>query len=194
MLNPRPKLLDILESKGFAVFENGDYNLNIIGVRKRNGTPNKFDDTLVVIYKRWGLWQERRFAITTDPGIYWLHNPMRVEGTAILVHDKQYRGCWQLGKHRGKYTALCQVKPVDVYRDNDKDSTHDMQDDRIYTGLYGINIHKSGKGKTNNVNKWSAGCQVFAIDEDYNEFIDLCKMQVNMLKAKSFTYTLLMET
>ena len=50
MLNPRPKLLDTLESKGFAVFENGDYNLNIIGVRKRNGTPNKFDDTLVVIY------------------------------------------------------------------------------------------------------------------------------------------------
>ena len=192
MLNPRPKLLDKLEEMGFAVFENGDYNLNIIGVRKHLGTANKFDDTLVVIYKKWGLWQEKRYAITTDPGIYWLHFPMRVEGTAILVHNKQYRGAWRLAKHRGVYTALCQRKPVQVFRDNDKDSIHDMEPDNIHEGLYGINIHKAGRHSTA-VNKWSAGCQVFAIDEDFDEFIDLCKMQEKMLIAETFTYTLLME-
>ena len=192
MLNPRPKLLDVLEERGFAVFENGDYNLNIIGVRKRFGTPNKFDDTLVVIYKKWGMWQESRFAITTDPGLYWLKNPMRVEGTAILVHDRQYRGAWRLAKHRGVYTALCQRKPVDVIRDPNKDGIPDMNQNNIHTGLYGINIHKAGKS-SENVNKWSAGCQVFANLEDFNKFIDLCMLQKNMLKAESFTYTLLQE-
>ena len=55
-------------------------------------------------------------------------------------------------------------------------------------GMHGQTIHHS-----NEVNKWSAGCQVFAITEDFNEFIDLCKMQEKMLKAETFTYTLLLE-
>ena len=52
MINPRPKILDHLASMDYAVFEEGDWNLNIIGVRKRFGTPNKFDDTMVVCYKK----------------------------------------------------------------------------------------------------------------------------------------------
>ena len=33
-----------VKNLGYDFFENGDYNLNIIGIRANPGTPNKFDD------------------------------------------------------------------------------------------------------------------------------------------------------
>ena len=39
-----------LEDKGYAFFERGDYNLNIIGVRNDSGDATKFDDFINVIY------------------------------------------------------------------------------------------------------------------------------------------------
>ena len=52
----RPHILDIVESAGFRVFENGDYNLNIIGVRTPLGAavPNRFDDVMHLVYKENG--------------------------------------------------------------------------------------------------------------------------------------------
>jgi len=192
MRNPRPKILDIVESKGYKVFENGDYDLNLIGVRKKDGTPNKYDDTMTVCYKRDGLWQQERYPITTDPGVYWLHHPMRVEGTAILVPG-QYRSAYKIALHRGKYSALVQKGRVKVFRDNNKDSVHDMAPDSVMDGYFGINIHRSGKDTTTRVNKYSAGCQVFSDFADFANFMDLCELQASERGWKTFTYTLLEE-
>ena len=43
----------VMKKKGYAFFDRDKpYNLNIIGVRRVEGAiPNKFDDTIVVIYK-----------------------------------------------------------------------------------------------------------------------------------------------
>lgn len=186
----RPQLLDRMEALGHKVFEDGDYNLNIIGVRKKDGTPNQFDDWLCVVYKENGEWLIKTWGITTDPGTFWLGHPMKVNGTAILVPG-QYRGSHKLGKHQGRYPALCQCKPVKVYRDSNMDEVHDMDPDTIEEGIFGINIHKAGLASTE-VNKWSAGCQVFARSNNFDDFMALCNKAAETW-GDTFTYTLLRE-
>jgi len=185
----------VMLKKGYAFFDkNAAYNVNIIGVRRINAAaPNKFDDAIVVIYRnKQKFWEVFTSDITTDPGLYWLENPMNVEGTAILVPN-QYRGVYRRDLHQGKYEALCQRGgDVSVYRDADRDRRHDMDPSTIETGFFGINIHKAGRASTQ-VDKWSAGCQVFSRSEDFATFMDLTEEAAES-HGNSFTYTLLLET
>lgn len=181
---------------GFAVFDNGDYDLNIIGIRKANGTPNKFDDVLHCIYKVDGQWVDKWWPITTDPGTYWLNNPSRSAGTAAVVADRQYRGVWEIGKHRGAYTALVQTgNKIAVHRDDNCDSKVDYRMDNIQEGFFGINCHRATTrdGGSVNVDKWSAGCQVFADPNDFAAFMEICQKQKSARGWGKFTYTLLNE-
>lgn len=183
----------ILKNKGYSYFDKGSYNLNIIGVRnKERNVTNKFDDILVVEYvSEWGTKCKKCYAITTDPGIYYMKNLMNKKGTAILVPN-QYKSTFKLGLHQGKYKALVQNKTVKVYRDKNKNAVYDYNSGTVDEGIFGINIHKAGK-ESKQVDKWSAGCQVFANEYDFNEFIALCEMQVSHNMGNSFTYTLLNE-
>jgi len=185
----RPILLDYAASLGHTVFEKGEYNLNIIGIRTPDDSANSFNDRICVAYKDGLGWVTRTWAATTDPGLYWRENPGRIEGTAILVPG-QYRGCWKLGRHRGKYPALVQQGGmVKVYRDANKNEVLDMDPDTEKEGYFGINIHKAGDVSTE-VNKWSAGCQVFARVDDFSEFMSLCYSARN-LWGDSFSYSLI---
>jgi len=83
---------------------------------------------------------------------------------------------------------LLQVKPVDVYRDADKDIYSEMTA-IIDRGLFGINIHKANTGITNFINGHSAGCQVFQNSADFDYIISECKKS----GLKEFTYTLIDE-
>lgn len=183
----------LLESKGYAYFTKGKYNLNIIGVRaKGNKCTNTFDDAIVLIYND-ELDKTIRyvFPATTDPGITELKHPSNVKGCAILVPG-QYRGCYQLGKHKGKYEALVQRKPVKVYRDNNHDETYDYNPISIDEGVFGINIHKAGLESTV-INNWSAGCQVVASASNLVILVAVAKKQIAYTGCKSFTYTLINE-
>ena len=181
-----------VEAAGHKVFRNGNWDLNIVGIRNPLGEPNRFDDACYVVYRDDGaIWRCERFVITTDPGLYWLENPGRLAGTAILK-EGQYRSCWQLGLHKGEKPALVQIKPVTVYRDADRDRQHDMDPNNTETGLFGINLHRAGTSSTN-VDKWSAGCQVWAKDVDFERFLFLCRQQVAKRAWSTFTYTLLRE-
>lgn len=183
----------LFKNKKYAYFTNGAYNLNIIGVRAmgRNIT-NSFDDVLVLIYKSpAGMWQRQIYNITTDPGLYYTINPCNKKGTAILVPG-QYRGAYQIDKHRGKYLALCQKKPVKVYRDGNKNNVYDWDINTLDEGLFGINIHKAGRD-SKRVDTWSAGCQVFASEQQFKAFMNYCQKQVQNGHGKTFTYTLLRE-
>lgn len=184
----------LLEKKGYTYFTRGNYNLNIIGVRSNTNkrVTNKFDDVLVVIYKDNNDVVVRKcFEITTKPGLYYMNNPANSKGTGILVPN-QYRGCWEIGFHQGKYKALCQRKPVTVYRDNNRDSVYDLEPNNTDTGIFGVNIHKAGTNSTQ-VDKWSAACQVFANSSDFATFMKLCDNQIANSNGKTFTYTLLNE-
>tara|TARA_Y100000310_G_scaffold21406_2_gene20702 strand:- start:530 stop:1105 length:576 start_codon:yes stop_codon:yes gene_type:complete len=185
----RPVLLDIVESLGHTIFESGVYNLNIIGIRSTVHHPNQFDDRMCLVFRDEIGWLTRTWPCTTDPGKYWLEHPMNIEGTAILVPG-QYRGVYRIGKHRGQYDALTQRGgTVKVYRDGDKDEILDMDPESVTEGYYGINIHKAG-AKSIAVNRWSAGCQVFANKDDFVEFMSICYAARNKW-GDSFTYTLI---
>lgn len=184
------RVQSVLENKGYAFFSRGDYNLNIIGVRSENRIANKFDDNLLCLYKYKGEWLVDSYPITTDAGTHWLKNPMNDKGCAILK-ENQYRGCYQLGLHRSDYKALVQRKEVEVYRDNNWDNTLDMNPENIDKGYFGINIHRSNpKTESVQVDKWSAGCQVFKNKGNYDRFISTCEKSSEMW-GNSFTYTLI---
>lgn len=187
----KPVLLDYVAALGHAVFERGQYNLNIIGIRSKAWEPDKFDDRICVVYKDDSGWVTRTWEATCDPGQYWLAHPMRPTGTAILVPG-QYRGAYKIGKHRGKYDALTQRGGrVKVYRDNNKDEVLDHDPESVTEGYYGINIHKAGEVSTE-VNRWSAGCQVFANERDFDEFMSLVRKSA-AIWGEFFTYTLVDE-
>jgi len=183
----------ILEDKGYKFFDNElPYNVNIIGIRNMDGRVNQFDDIILVIYRdSYKRWIVDSYQITSDPGLYWLKKPMRVDGCAILVPN-QYRGAYKIDKHGGKYDALCQRgAELTIWRDNDRDSRHDM-DGETHSGWYGINIHKAGKDSSL-VNKWSAGCQVFKNSSDFSQFMDTMR-QAEKRFGNSFSYTLIQST
>ena len=182
-------ILTKLKESGYIYFE-GKWDLNIIGIRSNSTKPNLFDDRIWVICKNDSdEWQEWSWPATTDPGLYWLQNPMNVAGTGILK-EGQWRGCWKLGLHKGK-EALVQIKPVTVYRDKNKDSVIDFAKTEG-SGLFGLNIHRAGL-RSIKVDRWSAGCQVFANESDFKEFLSLCKKQVEHGHGDVFSYTLLKE-
>lgn len=183
----------LFKKKGYSYFTNGAYNLNIIGVRASGAQiTNSFDDILLIVYKTpTGLWTRQIYSITTDPGNFYMQNPLTKKGTAILVPG-QYKSAYELGKHRNKYKALCQRKPVKVYRDNNKDKIYDYDINTLEEGMFGINIHKAGTF-SKKVNTWSAGCQVFASDTAFKCFINYCEKQIENGHGKTFTYTLLKE-
>ena len=186
----KPYLLDHVESLGHAVFTSGKYNLNIIGIRNKNGKVNKFDDRICVVYKNYKGWVTRTWKCTTDPGRYWLNKPINIRGTAILVPG-QYRGVYKIDKHAGRYDALCQRNgKVKTFRDSNKDSIIDMDYDSVTEGRYGINIHKAGSSSTQ-VDRWSAGCTVFANSSDFDNFLSICKKQISVRGWRTFTYTLI---
>ena len=186
------KIEDVMKSKGYVFFTKGDWNLNIIGIRGENKVANSFDDLILCIHREKGKWCWYEYKATTDAGTYWLknHHLMNKKGTALLVPN-QYRGAYKIDKHRGKYFALCQRKEVSVYRDSNKDNITDFNPSTIDKGLFGINIHRSNPNKeSSRVEKWSAGCQVFANPELYDKFMIMCQKSASIW-GNSFTYTLL---
>ena len=183
----------LFKAKGYAWFTKGNYNLNIIGVRSNNNkVTDKYDDILVVDYNTDNCHKRVCYTITTEPGKYYMQNLCNPKGAAILVPG-QYRGCWQIGLHRGKYKALCQCKAVKVYRDNNKDMIYNMTPKSIDKGIFGINIHRSNKTCIcNTIDKYSAGCQIFNDPVEFNAFMRLCEAQ-RKLYGNTFTYTLINE-
>jgi hypothetical protein len=167
------------------------YELTILGIRNESTVPNRFDDEIHVLFKNHNKqWVHYIFPATTDPGTYWLKNPLSPQGTAILKQG-QYKGCYQIGLLRGKYYALVQAKPVIVLRDYDRNAILDFKNGKEETGIFGINIHHASEnGTTKTIDLYSAGCQVFANINDFNLFMKLCEVHKN-LYGNSFSYTLI---
>jgi len=204
-----PPILQVLKSKGYAVFQ-GKYNLNIVGIRaaNRDQSADEFDDLITCTYQEedGSRFITKAWAATTDPGAMALRFPemYNADGTAIIAPG-QYRSAYVIGLHRNSYEALVQrgPKPITIYRDADRDLVFEMSEDKKETGFYGCNLHKAGKDsrKISGVNSrtgkkytWSAGCQVFKRERDFNEFMDLCHLQIDAHPSwTTYTYTLINE-
>ena len=192
------KYQSVFTNKGYAFFENGDYNLNIIGVRNESGDASKFDDFITVMFKQDGEWVCDMYPVTTEPGTSILKMPIREvrhKGTAILQPD-QYRSTYKIGWHGNRqrgHTALIQRGgKVKVWRDNNRDSKPDYHGPEE-EGWFGINIHKHrGSDARVNTGGVSAGCQVFKSSRDFHDFMEVCEEAAERW-GNSFTYTLINE-
>lgn len=214
-------ITSVMQHKGYSVYQKDDklYNINIVGIRNSDMNANTFNDTLCVFWKYKGVDNLKTYSITTDPGKEYRLSPLNEEGTAIVIPG-QYNGLWKIGLHKGQYEALVQKEKVGVIRDFNKDSYLDCSIPTIYDridkssnpvsikykyvlddkviciveyGLFGINCHRSSiTGTSTIVDKWSAGCQVFASINDFKEFMIICNNSARVF-GNSFTYTLLDE-
>ena len=191
----REQIEAAMASKGYKYFTGGDFDVNIIGVRNtetKGRVTNAFDDCVTISYKEDGEWKFHCYKATTDPGSHWEKNLLNKKGVAILKPG-QYRGSHKLRLHQGKYLVLGQQKPVKVYRDNNRDGKYDLLEESIDEGLFGINIHRAtgrAGGTSIRVDKWSAGCQVIADNDDWHQFLDICQT-AREIWGNSFSYTLL---
>ena len=195
----REQIQATVEGKGYKYFHdnsNKGYDVNIIGIRnsKTNGrVTNAFDDLMTIAYKNAdGEWMYHEYPCTTDPGTHWVENILNPDGVAILKPG-QYRGSHKLRLHQGKYLALGQKKPVKVYRDANLDGKYDLLEESVKEGIYGINIHRATSrsgGKSTRIDKWSAGCQVIADNDDWHEFLDICQA-AREIHGNSFSYSLI---
>ena len=184
------KLIRLFRKLGYPV-NTRPHELNIVGLRSPITRSNSFDDEIHVFFKNENnRWEHYAWKATTDPGTYWLNNPMQPQGTAILSQGN-YRKAYSLGMHRGKYLALVQAKPVKIIRDYDRNATLDFFNGNEFTGYFGINIHHAkAEGTTDRVDRYSAGCQVFANINDYDFFIQLCERHRD-LYGNEFDYSLI---
>jgi hypothetical protein len=182
-------LLKIMKDKSYKINERA-YEMNIVGVRSETTTANSFDDRIYVFWKNdKGTWEGSDYAITTDPGTYWLKNPMNVDGTAIL---KGGQWAYKVGTHRGEYKAMNQRGKVTVLNDSDRNGVLDFLSTNERTGFFGINIHRSSSvGTSNAVDKWSAGCQVFANIQNFRDFLSYIDRHVKSYGNDTILYTLI---
>ena len=196
MCYTREQIEAAVKAKGYKWFTGDNYDVNIVGVRNaetEGKVTNRFDDCVTLSYKdENGEWNFHCFDATTDPGSHWEKNLLNKDGVAILK-EGQYRGSHTIGLHQGKYEALRQKKPLKVYRDNDKDGVYDFIEENVHEGIYGINIHRATSregGKSVQVDKWSAGCQVIAANADFKLFMEVVNKAAKVW-GNSFTYTLI---
>lgn len=195
----KPNLLDYQRLKatmarqGFPFYDDGDYNLNLIGIRTEDQRANLFNDWIVAAFRQNDHEQLFAFQGTTDPGLYWLHHPMVEAGTAIL-RPGHYRGLFKIGKHQGKYDALVQHSNVTVYRDSNRDGNMDTGAGiPMEHGHFGINLHRAREGgESSQVDRWSAGCQVIANSYDFDLLMAIARRAAQEY-GPVFSYTLLPE-
>ncbi len=163
------KLKSVCQKKGYAFFENGDYNLNIIAIRENDLFENTFSDTFHLAYKVNGVWELRTTKWTTLAGtlgkggekspLTGAETGTGVSGTAVIA-EGQYRGAYQfVDTYTGWlwYPYFDQIKNLKYYRDNDKDGK--ITRTTIYEGNYKTNMHRmSNNGvRSEQVNFWNVG-------------------------------------
>lgn len=184
-------LIDILKEECKALswpfFSDGDYDLNLFGIRSASRESNTFDDILGVAYYVGGRPCVELWPGTTDPGKPSLQQPQRPDGCAILV-DGFYPGLWRLGMHKRSYKALVQHGQARVWRDNDRDSILDTEGPTS-TDVSGINYHKAGANSAL-VDGWSAGCQVHKVAANFERAMSLAQQQVDQRGWSRFSYKL----
>lgn len=200
------QLREVCKKKGYAFFERGDYNLNLIGVRENDAFENTFSDTLYCAYKEKGVWKLITIKWTTLAGTLGIggeKNPLTgaqtgtgVDGVAVIL-EGQYRRVYRfIDTYNGWlwYPYFDQIANMKYLRDNDKDGLISRKG-KVYEGNYKTNMHRmSNNGvESNQVNfwnvGWSQGCQG-APEPDFRKLLFAVREAVKRF-GNVFSYTLL---
>jgi hypothetical protein len=171
--------------------------INLFGVRNiDNPNSNRFDDLLCVVTDDF----IRVFGGTTDPGTSWTPENRKKYSITQDVHLclGYYKNVYQVGTHRG-YRALVQSgNAVNWFVDKNKNGIVDA-DDKITKKAYGgINMHTVGNPEKlrvpvrSNVDFASAGCQVFANQEEFTEVMEMVLNSNKYKKNKKACFSYLL--
>jgi hypothetical protein len=159
---------------------------NIFGIR--NKSKQLADDWNDII----GFFTNTKiqfFTGTTDPGKHYTLNPMNRKGTAHLCLG-YHENIWMFGMHRGRYKAFCNTwrcNKTKVWRDIDADGEFNNNNEKKYSGHFGINLHRArSSGLAFKVGRYSAGCQVVRSPERFKMMIEEGKKS----GMKKFSYFL----
>ena len=175
----------------YAFFSEGVFNLMLFGIRNQIVNSNTYNDRIGVIYRdQYDVLTVEVFPGTTDPGRFFLKNPLVVDGTAILPPG-QYRGMFKIGTHKG-YEALVQNIPLKVWRDHNRDAVLDIPVKDVRSDASGIDLHRGpiyNPGLEPQIGSWSAGCQVLQYYFHFMHLMSLANVSKG-LYGNSFTYTL----
>ena len=187
-----------MKELGHVVFDENTCDMNVVGLRRVGGRTDHYDDLMTLSWKVTDTdldnrpeeerWEYHRWPCTTDPGGKYLVKPLGSLGTAVL-RPGQYRGSHKLGTFAPTKTwaheALIQCGTLKLWHDGNKDNVVDYgQAETTSTPASGICIHRP-------LGDFSAGCQVFQSRVHFEQFIQLCKLQVIAGLGGTFTYTLL---
>jgi len=183
------ELLDRVRS--LPSFRGIPQNYWLIGVRSNEDAYNHFDD-------KFYLFKGEKFIAagpgTTNAGSDLLH-PSNPRGEAVLKADGIYYDGWERRLHRGKVMAYCQRIPLPLHRDNDRD-THTEELGAAHNEIVGINIHPASYIFGRRIEReiiagWSQGCQVWAIRDDFDDFMKVTEGQhlLTYCLLKEFTPT-----
>lgn len=183
-------ILNVFRKEGYHVHTKA-YQLNMVGIRSKQTNSGAFDDRFAVFFKKPnGRWQYFEYPCTTDPGTYYLQNPIWSD-TAILQQGQNLHA-YGIGKHKGKPALVQMHQDVTVIRDYNRDAILDFQNGKTRTGRFAINIHRASmNGETKVIHKWSAGCQVLSRVDDFNHLMQLANQHRSQLGHNYFSYTLI---
>ena len=201
-------LKEIFRKKGYPFCAiRGFYNLCIVGVRVNDSQSNKFDDFIGIAYLNGSMVQQLAwYPATTDPGKYYLQNPLNRAGTLILIPGF-YENVYQKGLHgkegKNPYPALEQVGSMKYVRDNNKDMSLDFSlyrdpdklKDNLIAGVFKTNIHRASQYKIlQTIEQYSAGCQVIRDVANFGKLMALVNEQIIHGHGDTCSYALLEET
>lgn len=183
--------------------DKGKGEVNIVGIEgiNQDGTfnndqPDRWNDLIGLLSFENGypIWL-CLFVGTTEPGSYYVKNPLNIGGAARL--DTGYHeALWQIGLHRG-YTALTQTGTARLVRDGNRN--HRRDDKKTLEKWRGVNLHTTKttgwRGMFNNssIGRWSAGCTVIKKPEEFQKFMGyvMGSSQYKADKAHKFDYRLI---
>lgn len=193
------KVMEFMAKKGYSMFIDKPYDLNIVGIRSEF-VLDKFNCQLLIFYvNEEKHLQYHLFPFTTYPGKYWLFNPMTAGGTAVIT-EGQHRSVWNIGMHHNivalvqNYQTSPKHKPMSWVRvpQGTVKITRDMiLKGRIESGYVGLNCHPVMDGDNTTVGQDSAGCQVAVYRADFDFITSICRKQIAAMNGDLFSYTLI---
>jgi|TARA_B110000908_G_C10234485_1_gene442516 hypothetical protein len=170
--------------KGLDTFTHIPKGAWCVVLRSEEDISNTYDDKL---YFFRGEKFQSVMTCTSNSGSHYLKNPLNSKGAAIIASDTINYDSHKRGLHRGRMEAFRQVKPIYMYRDNNKDSKVDEVGKRYLENAY-TNIHTNSYSRKTGILTWivgkfSAGCvvvnnltkyydMIYSVDK--NEYVSLC--------------------
>jgi hypothetical protein len=170
------RIKGLLKRRGFTIYTR-PFELNIVGLRNKNV---RHADEIHVFYKiNAKNWNYHIYEGITDPFYLSKGKP----SSSILLKEGQYADTFEIGRHREKFTALVETKPVVVLENNDRASS--LSAGKTKKGNFNIDIIPAAAFKDGD-----EGCQLLLGDENFTELIVLCKKHAE-LYGNHFTYSLI---